>query len=627
MGITIINRGNLTQKKLESYLKYSEIIKWGRRNPVKYIEFILGLELMDYQKYVFTESWNKQFSLWLMSRNAGKSTLSSPFIMAKMMLFPNFQSYILSLTAAQSQDTFIKMESIAKQQIESFCGLTDIFLGEVCSAPNHDGFVHSPTGFRCKLYNNSQVTTVSGEEDNIRGKRSNLNLYDESGFISENYISTTKAFCTQDASFKLGGNVNTETIPLNIPNQLLFCSSASDTDSAFYKLYKEWAKLMFAGDKDHFVADLNCEVVIGATLRGKKLNIPLLSRSKVDDEIRNNSEKANREYFNKFDSDGGSQQPIKRSVIMKNSVIRKPLLVNDENIKRHIVLAYDPAHDYDNSAVSVGEYIYDEQVGWKLIIQNCVTLVDIGKKKKTPMRTPEQIDEIKQMLLNYNGNGFADYENIDCLMIDQGSGGGGALIADYFMEDWKDKEGINHRGLIDFDVCSEHVSKFPNAVNKLKLISPKKYRTEMFDDFIENLNLGLIEFTDTYDMKGYLNLPTEGKEDIEEIDEETGEKIKLKSIDYKTYKLSWEEELALKQIDIAKEELISNRRMGNDANYRYDLPPDKKSKIHDDRAYTFVMLAWHLKNLRREGITKKQSDTIDWENAPMFVDSIDMNHF
>ena len=40
----------------------------------------------------------------------------------------------------------------------------------------------------------------------------------------------------------------------------------------------------------------------------------------------------------------------------------------------------------------------------------------------------------------------------------------------------------------------------------------------MYDDFIENLNLGLIEFTDTYDMKGYLNLPQESKEEIEEID-------------------------------------------------------------------------------------------------------------
>ena len=66
--------------------------------------------------------------------------------MTKLLLFPNFQSYILSLTAMQSQDTFLKMESIAKQQIESFAGLNDIFLGEVVSSSNHDGFVHHPQG-------------------------------------------------------------------------------------------------------------------------------------------------------------------------------------------------------------------------------------------------------------------------------------------------------------------------------------------------------------------------------------------------------------------------------------------------------------------------------------------------
>lgn len=538
------------------------------------------------------------------------------------MLYPNFKSFILSLTAQQSQDTFLKMEAIAKQQIESFCGLTNIFLGEVVSSQvGHDGFVHSPSGFHVKLYNNSEITTVSGDENTSRGKRSSLNLYDEASFLSEEYVATTNKFCTQDSSFKLGGGVDTELIPDNVPNQLLFCSSAGGIDSPFYRYYKEWSKLMFAGSNNHFVADLNCDVIIGATLNGKKLNIPLLKQSQVDDDLRVNKEKALREYYNKFDSDGGSKQPIKRAEIIKNSKVRKPLLFNEGNKRRHICLSYDPAHDYDNSAVGVGEYYYDEKVGWKLIIQNCLTLADIGKKKKTPMRTPEQIQHIKQMLLDYNGQGFADYENIDYLLIDQGAGGGGQIISDYFMEDWVDSQGNNHRGLIDKEVCSEHVSKFPNAVDKLKLVSPKKYRTEMYDDFIENLNLGLIEFTDSYDMKGYLNLPIEGKEIIE-VDEDTKEQKKVKSIEHKVYKLSFEEELALMQIDLAKEELISTYRIGNDMSYKYDLPADKKNRMHDDRAYTFAMLAWHLKNLRRGTILQEKEDTTDWDSMPMFVSNV-----
>lgn len=594
-----LNKENLSQRKLESYLKWSEIVQWGRKNPVKFSEMFLGVEYMDYQRYCFQMSWDKQFVLWLMSRNGGKSTLSAPFIMTKMMLFPNFESYILSTTSAQSQDTFMKMEKIAKKQIESFTGLTDVYFNEIVkSASNTDGFTHSPQGFKHELFNGSKVTSLSGAEDNIRGKRSSLNLYDESGWISENYAVTTAGFCLQNADFKLGKDLNMETLAKNIPNQLLFCSSASSVDSYFYNIYKNYSKMMFAGSKNHFVADLDCEVVINATNRGKKLYVPLLTKDKVDDAMRQNREKASREYYNQFTSEGGNNQPIKRAEIIKNSYIRKPVLCNDNNKSRRFILAYDPARSYDNSIVSVGELIDDEKVGLKLRIQNCISLVDIGKKNRTPMRTPEQVEHIKQMLIDYNGKGFADYENIESLLIDSGAGGAGVNIADYFMEDWSSKSGISHRGIIDKIESSEYVKNFPNALDKLKLISPKKYRTDMYDAFIEMLNLGLIEFTDSYDMKGFLNLPFEREG---------------KDIEYQKVNLSFEEELALKNVDIAKEELVLTYRFDSTGGgYRYDLPQDKKATIHDDRAYTFCMLAWYLKEMRRENIKTKPKVSMDF---------------
>lgn len=453
-------------------------------------------------------------------------------------------------------------------------------------------------------------------------KRSNLNLYDESGFLSDEYIETTSGFCLQDSSFKLGGGINTDLLPDNIPNQLLLCSSASDTDSNFYHKYAEWSKRMFMGDPEYFVASLDCEVIIGATLNGIALSVPLLSRDKVDSALRTNPAKASREYLNRFDNDGGDGHPIKRSTIAHNSVVRPPLLSNVDNNSRRFAIAWDPAHDYDNSACSVGEYVYDENVGWKLKIQNVVNFRQLGEKKnRKNIRTPEQVEEIKDMLVKYNGKGFADYENIDYLFIDAGSGGGGNQIADYFMEDWIDKYGVKHKGLIDRVESEAYSSQFPNAVNKLKLIQPKKYRTEMFDDFIELLNLGLIEFTEEYDLKGYLNIAEENdNEIIEEVDENTGEINKIKGVSYKTHKLSWEEELALKNIDIAKEELIATMKYGGEAgsSYRYGLSPEKKNRMHDDRAYSLVMLAWHLKNLRRENITKREKEKVDISSLLQF---------
>lgn len=527
--------------------------------------------------------------------NGGKSTLSAPYAMTKMMLFPNFEAYILSTTSAQSQDTFLKMEKIAKRQIESFTGLTDIYFNEIVkSASNSDGFTHSPQGFKYELYNGSKITSLSGEENNIRGKRSNLNIYDESGWITENYAVTTGAFCLQNADFKLGKGLDMELLPKNIPNQLLFCSSASSVDSYFFSIYKEWSKMMFAGSKNHFVADLDCEVIINATNHGKKLYVPLLTIDKVDDAMRQNKDKALREYYNQFTVEGGNNQPIKRAEIIKNSTVRVPVLCNDTGENRRFVMAYDPARSYDNSVVTVGEIIYDEEVGYKLRIQNCVSLVDIGKKKKTPMRTPEQVDHVKQMILDYNGKGFADYENIDCLMIDSGSGGAGVNIADYFMEDWVDNQGHKHKGMIDKVESEEYVRKFPNALDKIKLVSPKKYRTEMYDAMIEMLNLGLIEFTDTYDNKGFILVP-------KYIDKD--------NVEYNKINLDGDEEMALRNIDLAKEEMIQTYRFdSSNGGYRYDLPSDKKSIMHDDRAYTISMLSWHLKNLRRENITNKKRE-------------------
>lgn len=587
-----LTRENLSQRKLEGYLKWAKIIQWGRQQPVKFAEQFLGVEFMDYQRYAFMNSWDKQFVLWLMTRNGGKSTLSAPFAMTKMMLFPNFESYILSVTSAQSQDTFMKMEKIAKKQIESFTGLTDIFYNEIVkSASNTDGFTHSPQGFKYELFNGSKITSLSGQENNIRGKRSGLNLYDESGWISENYAVTTEGFCLQNADFKLGKDLDMETLPKNIPNQLLYCSSASSVDSYFYSIYKQYSKMMFAGSKNHFVADINCDVVINATNHGKKLFVPLLTQDKVDSAMQVNREKAMREYYNQFSTDGGTNQPIKRATIIKNSYLRPPILCNEDGKNHRFVLGYDPAHDYDNSVVTVGELIYDEQVGYKMRIINCVSLVDIGKKKKTPMRTPEQTEYIKQMLLDYNGKGFADYENIDAFLVDSGAGGGGKLISDYFMEDWKDSNGNEHRGLLDYEVGEEYKPKYPNAVNKIKMLSPKKYRTEMFDALIEMLNLGLIEFTESYDNKGFLTIPQEDNEEL----------------GYTKRNLSAEEEGALVNIDLAKEEMVMTYKFdGTNGAYRYDLPQDKKATCHDDRAYTMAMLGWYLQQVRRENITKKK---------------------
>ena len=44
-------------------------------------------------------------------------------------------------------------------------------MGEIVpSGSGGDGFTHSPQGFKFTLYNNSNVTSLSGAEDNLRGR-------------------------------------------------------------------------------------------------------------------------------------------------------------------------------------------------------------------------------------------------------------------------------------------------------------------------------------------------------------------------------------------------------------------------------------------------------------------------
>ena len=148
----------LSRKKIEEYAKFEKIIRLGRQNPIWFIEEFYGIALMDYQKWMFMESWSTPFVLWLCSRGAGKTVLAAIFLQTKMVLIPDYRVYISTNSAAQSIEVFKKIEDIALQRIPSFRSCTDIFLHEVDKSGNTDtGFIHDPAGHHFRLYNNSEL--------------------------------------------------------------------------------------------------------------------------------------------------------------------------------------------------------------------------------------------------------------------------------------------------------------------------------------------------------------------------------------------------------------------------------------------------------------------------------------
>ena len=520
------------------------------------------------------------------------SFLYAPYIMARSMLIPNFQSYIISSNGDQAKETFMKIENIAKKQIASLRGLTDVFANElITNNANRDGFKHGASSFEFTLFNGSTCNTLTSNYDGSRGKRSNCNIYDETGFMSQKAFGATEPFTTQDADFSTGGGIDVSLLPKKLQNQIIYASSASAVDTYFYSKYKEYGKQMMMGNKNFFVVDIPCDIPINPFKDGKLYPVGVLSQSKVDKAMREDKATAIREYKNIFDKDGGENQPFKMGTIQRNSKSRKPSLYNEDNGKHHYGFFYDPAHEYDNSIMLIADFYETERYGWMCDIINMVSFADIGKKNKTPMRYPDQLRMIKDLITSYNGKGYADYENIGKILVDAGSGGGGNAIFDPLLTPWTDSKGNTVKGLIDIE-NSEDAWRYPNAVDKLMLVSPKKYKTAMFDALKDMMDKDLITFPNKYEGQGYIR-----------VEAKTGKKVnngKEDEVELKKISLDFDEELALRQLDLMKSEICAFWRYDNADHtaHKYKLQEGKENTMHDDRAYTLAMCGWYLSQLR-----------------------------
>lgn len=318
----------------------------------------------------------------------------------------------------------------------------------------------------------------------------------------------TLPFVTQNSDFALGGNIDVSLLPPNFPNQVIFASSAGSVDDYFYRMYKEYSLHSMAGDKRYACFDIDCDLVMNATYNGKVYPVPLLTQEKIDSEMKINPLKANREYRNKFDIDGGDQIIVKKSQILRNSVVRPPELTNADG-KSLYALAWDLAAKKDNSILSVGKLLHSDKRGWQMEIVNCINLLD--RETKKPLTTPQQIQRVREELINYNGVGNADYENIKYLMMDAGSGGGatqvlGYLFDDFYEEHHKGDSDFHHKGLIDktYEFCQPYIKRYPDNVDIIRMIEPTKYKVQMYTELTELIEQDLISFTAEYDYHGNL---------------------------------------------------------------------------------------------------------------------------
>ena len=160
----------VTNRRLEQMARYNKIIQYGRQNPVWFVENIFKVTLLDFQRYIFMGAWPADTVVLVCSRNSGKTFWAALYMMTRALLFPYYQINLLNVSARQSQDTFLKMENIAKKQIASLVGSSDVFYNEIVrSATGGDGFLHREQSYFCQLYNGSTITSLVGVAKNIVG--------------------------------------------------------------------------------------------------------------------------------------------------------------------------------------------------------------------------------------------------------------------------------------------------------------------------------------------------------------------------------------------------------------------------------------------------------------------------
>lgn len=546
------------------------------------------------QKYVLLSSWAPANVVWLMGRNSGKSFLASPFMMARALLLPNTNTYIMAPSGGQAQETFQKMEDIAKGNIASLLGTSSVFLDE-CVRQNAaaDPFTHPKSGYSVSLYNGSTINTLNSVIKNIVGIRSNFSVYDEAGKIDRTFYALSRPFTAQDTNFITGDGVNTDIYPLQMPNKKLLLSSAEGIDSELYDQYKMAFQKMLLGDPNYFVCDISCEFSLHPMMNGKPMK-PLITQDEVDNAFATNPYKAEREYHNRFDRDGGEDVFVKRSVILKNSFSYYPEYEND-GAKKYII-AYDPASKLDNSIVMIAELFRDESKGLMVKIVNCVNLIELlPNGEKAIIQKPEQIEMIKQILLDYN-RGALDYDNINLLQIDAGAGGGGFDISAFLLNEWVDREGKRHLGLIDEEdpYMKLRMDDYPANINKLQLFNFKRDKVQAYERTQAAINQGLVMFPKSLNVRNEM-----------EIEETASDG----TVSLRYEKVSFDEMNSLVQIDLAKEEIVAMQKQKRpNGTIVFELSPDAKQKnMHDDRVDCVAMICNRLMELRaQEALTLEE---------------------
>lgn len=361
---------NETMKALKGELGDKEakitLIRWLRANLGVAAHLIGGIRLYPHQEIMLKGFFNRNFSLAVMGRGIGKSTVAAIYATLQMVFEPESKIVIAGPTFRTARSMFNAVEKMVHSKGAEL--LAQAFDSGHCER-------------RADLFewrvNDGSMYAIPLNGEKVRGLRANVLVLDEFLLIPEDLINNVlmpflvapqdqkKRIAireTEDLLIKAGKMTEEQRMVFANDAKMIGLSSASYTFENLYKTYKKWSEqIMAPGDGK------------GATYFICKMGIDSVPETMVDKSIVEEAASGNvseaayqREYLARFTDGSDSYFSMKK--MMANTA--KPgdyptTLIKGEKDKKY-VLSIDPnfsdAGNSDFFAMAILEIGEDKRV-------------------------------------------------------------------------------------------------------------------------------------------------------------------------------------------------------------------------------------------------------------------------
>ena len=227
---------------------------------------LMGFLLKPYQVVMIRGWFEKQFSLAVWSRGAGKSSLVGIFCALYCIFNPNTKIVIVSNNFRSSRSILENLDNLARKKSGFFFRQT----------LNGDLSRRSDV-FTLKFKNGSTIEALPlATGDTLRGRRANVLIIDEARSVSKNIVENVlkpflfaSAGITQkfkyreieDKLIKKGVMKEEYRKVFESTNKLIMLGSASYQAEYLYEIYCNYKKQIEDGNTNYFISQLSYEVV------------------------------------------------------------------------------------------------------------------------------------------------------------------------------------------------------------------------------------------------------------------------------------------------------------------------------------------------------------------------------